>query len=215
MNELHTEDAQALLVKQWWKKYGTTVIAGVVISILALSGHRYWTTQQANIAARASGLYDQYQVALNTHDQDTLKATYQTLKDDYKRTPYASAVSLIEAARDVQANKLDDATSSLQWVIDQGHDYAKPIARLRLAELKLQQKDYEGAKALLVNPSDPAYVAPYQEMTGDIYFAEGKIKEAVDEYVKALQGYKDLGFENILLQYKVQSYAPNLAAGGQ
>lgn len=211
----HMEDAQAILIKQWWQKYGTTVMVSVLVAVLGLSAFRFWNTQQAKHTAKASLLYDQYQVALNTHNEEALKATYNSLKDDYKRTPYATAVTLIEAARDVQANKLDDATNNLNWVIEKGHDYAKPIARLRLAELKLQQKDYDGAQALLQNPGDPAYVAPYQEMSGDIYFAQGKIKEAIDEYTKALQGYKDLGFENILLQYKLQSYAPTPVAGGQ
>jgi predicted negative regulator of RcsB-dependent stress response len=215
VNELHTEDPQTLIVKQWWNKYGTTLVVAVVVSILALSGHRYWVSQQEKQAAQASLLYDEYQIALNTHDDEALQALSHSLKEDYKRTPYATAVTLIDAARDIQANKLDEATASLQWVIDKGSDYAKPIACLRLAELKLQQKDYEGAIALLKDPSDKAYVAPYQELTGDIYFAQAKTKEAIEEYNKALQGYKDLGFDNILLQYKVQTYAPTHMAGGQ
>lgn len=215
MNELHTEDANALLVKQWWNKHGTALIAGLILVILAVSGHRFWVAQQAKIAAQASALYDQYQMALNTHDDEGMKATGNTLRNDYKRTPYATAVAMIDAARDVKNNQLDLAAKNLQWVIDQGHDYAKPIARLRLAELKLQLKDYEAAQALLQNPTEKAYVAPYQEMRGDIYFAQGKIKEAIDEYTKALESYKDLGFENILLQYKLQTYAPTPVAEKQ
>jgi predicted negative regulator of RcsB-dependent stress response len=215
VSEFYTEDSQEIRVKTWWKKNGTTLLVGTCLAILALSGHKFWIKQQEKNAAAASALYDQYQVALNTHDQEALTATSTSLKDKYKRTPYATAVTMIEAARDIQQNKLEEASASLSWVIDEGSDYAKPIARLRLAELKLQQKDYEGAKALLKDPGDPAYVPPYQEMMGDIYFSEGKIKEAVDEYVKSLKGYKDLGFDNILLQYKVQTYSPNQPAGGE
>jgi predicted negative regulator of RcsB-dependent stress response len=215
VNELHTEDSQAMLVKLWWAKYGTIVIAGVILAIVGLSGYRYWTARQAEYTAKASLLYDQYQLAMNTHNDEILKATYNTLKKDYKRTPYATAVTLIESARNVQDNKLDEATAALAWVIDQGNDYAKPLARLRLAEIKVQQKEYGAAEELLKHPTDKAYEAPYQEMTGDIYFAQGKINEALAEYTKALQGYRDQGFENILLQYKLQTFAPNKPAGGQ
>lgn len=215
MNELQTGDSQAELVKAWWAKYGTTVIVSVILVILALSGYRYWTQQQIKISAQASTLYDQYQLALNTHNDEAMTATYNSLKSNYKRTPYATAVALIESAREVQANKLDDATNTLQWVIDQGHDYAKPLARLRMAEIKLQQQDYQGAMDLLKNPAEKAYDAPYQEMTGDIYFAQGKIDEALAEYTKALESYREQGFDNILLQYKLQSYAPKQVVEGK
>ena len=215
MSELHTQEAQAQMVKEWWAKYGTVIITGLIIVILAVSGHRFWMARQANIAAKASLLYDEYQLALNTHNDESLLATYSSLKKDYKRTPYASAVVLIESARDIQSNKYKEAEENLLWVIEQGHDYAKPIARLRLSELKLQQKDYQGAEDLLKHPADPAYVPPYDEMLGDIYFAQGKIAEAIDQYTKSLKGYKDLGFDNILLQYKIQSYAPKKVAEAQ
>lgn len=214
MNELQTEDSQALLVKAWWAKYGTTVIVAVILAILAVSGYRYWTAQQIHIKAQASALYDEYQMALNTKNKEMLLATANSLQTNYKRTPYATAVTLIESARLVQENKLEDATVSLQWVIDQGHTYARPLARLRMAEIKLQQQDYQGALDLLKNPAEKAYQAPYQEMTGDIYFAQGQINKAIEEYTKALEGYREQGFENVLLQYKLQSYAPKSATEG-
>lgn len=215
MNELQAGDSQAELVKAWWAKYGTSLMVSVIFAILILSGYRYWTAQQIKFAAQASALYDQYQMALNAHNEEVLNATYDSLKNKYKRTPYATAVALIESARDVQANKLDDATKNLEWVIDEGHEYAKPLARLRLAEIKLQQQDYQAAMDLLKNPADKAYQAPFEEMTGDIYFAQGKIAEAVAQYTKALDSYKEQGFDNILLQYKLQSYAPNQAVEGK
>jgi predicted negative regulator of RcsB-dependent stress response len=215
VNELNSGDAQAILVKQWWHKYGTTVIVAVILAILSLSGYRYWKTQQENTAAQASLLYDQYQMAMNMHNVEVMNATYNTLKKDYKRTPYATAVSLIESAREVQAGKLNEATETLEWVIAQGHDYAKPLARLRLAEIKVQQKDYAGALELLKNPAEKSYEPAYQEMTGDILLAEGKMTEALAQYSLALKGYQNEGFDNVLLQYKLQSYAPNKTAGGQ
>jgi predicted negative regulator of RcsB-dependent stress response len=215
VNELQTGDTQAEMVKAWWAKYGNSIIVGVILVILILSGYRFWQEQQTKIAARASALYDQYQVALNTKNQETLTATSNSLKTDYKRTPYATAVALIESARDVQSDNLDSATVNLQWVLDQGHEYAKPLARLRMAEIKLQQKDYDGAMSLLQTPTEKAYQAPYLEMVGDIYFAQGKINEAVAEYTKALDAYREQGFDNILLQYKLQSYAPGQAVEGK
>ncbi len=215
MNELNTADAQAILVKQWWKKHGTSVIVAVILVILTVSGVRFWKTQQENTSAQASLLYDQYQMALNMHNVEAMNAAYNSLKKDYKRTPYATAASLIESAREVQAGKLDEASEKLQWVIAQGHDYAKPLARLRLAEIKVQQKDYSGALDLVKNPAEASYQPAYQEMTGDILLAEGKMTEALAQYNLALKGYEEQGFDNVLLQYKLQSYAPNQTAGGQ
>jgi predicted negative regulator of RcsB-dependent stress response len=215
VNELHTGDAQAILVKQWWHKYGTTVIVALILAILSLSGYRFWKTQQENTAAQASLLYDQYQMALNMHNVEAMSASYNTLKKDYKRTPYATAVSLIESARQVQADKLDEATETLEWVVAQGHDYAKPLARLRLAEIKVQQKNYDAALDLLKNPAEISYAPAYQEMTGDVLLAQGNMAEALAQYTLALKGYQDQGFDNVLLQYKLQSYSPTKTAGGQ
>lgn len=205
MNDLQPGDVQRILAKEWWARYGTAVIVVFVLVMLGLSGHRFWTSQQEQKAAQASLLYDQYQLALNMHNIEAMKASYNTLMKDYKNTPYATATSLIESSRDVQANELAEATSKLDWVISKGQDYAKPLARLRLAEIKVQEQDFEAALALLENP-DPSYQPAYQELTGDVLLAQGKMTEALAQYSLALAGFEAQGFDNILLQYKLQTY---------
>lgn len=213
MSDQFNDDAQAQLVKQWWSKYGTSVIVGVIIAILAVYGLQYWRSQQHGVAGTASRLYDQYQEAMMSGDTEAMGALSNKLKAEYKRTPYASAVVMIDAARQAQTGAYDEATTTLNWVMSEGHEYAKPLARLRLAEIKLQQQSYDEAIAMLNEVSNPAYKPAYLELQGDVYFAKGDVNKAIDTYTQALKGYRDQGFDNVLLQYKLQTYSPNQAAG--
>jgi len=213
VNDQVNDDAQAQMVKQWWSKYGTTVIVGVILAILMVYGLRYWQGQKHNVAGTASRLYDQYQEALTAGDIEAQTALTAKLKSDYKRTPYATAVALINAAQQVRANAYNDATATLDWVITEGHEYAKPLARLRMAEIKLQQQDYDAAIALLSQPTSTAYEPAYLEAQGDVYFAKGDVNAAVELYTQALAGFREQGFDNVLLQYKLQTYAPTDSAG--
>ncbi len=204
------DDATAQAVKAWWKEYGKTVLAAIVIVAVVFYGIRFVQQQKLRVAVSASVIYDEYQQALANGDLLTIEASYGILLNDYKKTPYASAVSLIESARAANTGDLAGAEEYLQWVLDNGEEFAKPIARLRMAEVMVQAQDYDGAFALLeeIEEGSP-YKAAYDELQGDILIVKGEISQALLQYQVALQEYRAQGLDNVLLQFKLQTYAPS------
>ncbi len=202
-------DPQVQAFKEGWKKYGKTAVITIVVVIALVYGARFWKQHGYSHATQASILYDRYQQALDTRDEETLTATYNSIQTDYADTPYASAVTLIEAARAAGKGDLVLAKERLQWVLEHGEAFTKPIARLRLAEIQMQEQDFDGALALLSDVDDTSpYKPAYDELKGDILMQQGKVDEALALYRNALTAFREQGFDNLLLQYKLQTYAP-------
>jgi predicted negative regulator of RcsB-dependent stress response len=203
------DDVNAQALKAWWNKHGKQIIIAVVAVLVVFYGIRFIQAQKVKVASSASAIYDEYQEAIANNDLLALDASYAVLVEDFSKTPYASAVSLIEGARAANTGKLEDAQEKLQWVLDKGSDFAKPIAKLRMAELLVQQQDFAAAYALLdgVDANSP-YKPAYSELQGDILLLQGDVNQALQLYQVALQEYREQGIDNVLLQFKLQTYAP-------
>lgn len=214
MSESYRGEDQENPLKVWWNKFGKIALIGLAIAIVLVSGLRFWRQHIENERVAASVLYDQYQQALVKHQKEGMDAAYNKLRTDYAKTPYASAVSLLAASQDVADNEYNKAEAELRWVMDKGHDYAKPLARLRLAQLDMHTKSYDEALSLLADPNAGAYKSAYEELSGDILLQKGDVNAALQHYQTAFELYKAQGFDNVLLQYKLETYAPTAASGG-
>lgn len=202
------DDAAANAVKAWWNKYGNALLVGIVLAIAVMYGMRYWTDYRDQVASDASSLYDEYQQGLMARQEETLTASYEKLRSDYPKTPYATAVTLLEAARAVSQNNFEQAKTQLNWVLKEGHDYAKPLARIRLAEINVHEGHFDEALSMLQSGEPGAYKPAFDELQGDILVLKGDVNKALELYKDALVEYQAQGFDNILLQYKLQTYAP-------
>ena len=87
--------------------------------------------------------------------------------------------NLIAARVSFDANELAGARAQLQWVIDNGKDdELRHVARVRLAGILLDQKEFEAALKLVETSHPPHFAAVYSDRRGDILFAMGKVAEA-------------------------------------
>lgn len=211
MSESFVEDSQATQLKIWWNKFGKITVAGLIIAIFVVTGLRFWRQHVENERIAASILYDKYQQALLKHEAEGSDAAYKKLRSDYPKSPYATAVSLLAASQYVGENEYAKAQEELEWVMSKGHGYAKPLARLRLAQLDMHMRAYDEALGLLNDPDAGVYQSAYEELAGDILIQKGDVNAALQHYQTALELYKAQGFENVLLQYKLQTYAPTVA----
>ena len=66
-------------------------------------------------------------------------------------------------------------------------DALRGIARLRLAGIQMDQKDYDGALKTLSETAPAGFAARYDAARGDVYAAQGKIVEARASYDAALK----------------------------
>ncbi len=158
-------------IKAWWARYGTLVVSLAVAVALAWGGWWGWKAYQAHRANQAMGYFEALEDAARLGGADSavrIKTAAATLREDYPATGYAARGALV-AAQALQALKDDaGARQQLEWLAAQGKNPSmQAVARLRLAGMMLDQKQYDGALAQLNNPP-PAFAALYADRRGDI-----------------------------------------------
>lgn len=209
MEDLHNEE-QVERLREWWKQYGKAVIAGVVMAIIAAVAVQSWRVNQREHRDAASAEYSQM-LSLLDSDPKQAMGVAERLAGDYDDTVYASLAALLHARLSADQGDWDAAAKQLVWVLDHGdEDGLVHIARLRLAQVMLQQGEADKALALLKDIDTPAFRSEYDEIRGDAYLAKGDKDKARDAYSKALAAaalQRDTG----LLQMKLDDLA---VAGG-
>jgi predicted negative regulator of RcsB-dependent stress response len=84
------------------------------------------------------------------------------------------------------AEKWDAAGIPLKWASDNASDAASAqLARLRLANLQIQQKAFDAAIQTLSKPFTSAFAGLAADIQGDAYLAQNKTSEAVKAYTDA------------------------------
>jgi predicted negative regulator of RcsB-dependent stress response len=174
-------------LKAWWKQWGNT-IAGVVIAVCAgvigVQGWRWWTIDQAE---RASVLYTAVSTATRANDVAKAKDAMAQLADKYGRTGYAPRAALLVARLLFETGDKAGAKAQLAAVIDgDAEDEIKQIARLRMAMVLLDDKQYDDALRTLDAKHDEAFAGIYADLRGDILAAAGRRGEARTAYQSAL-----------------------------
>ena len=202
-----TEEQQLEAIKRWWKQYGNMITWTIFLVALMVAGWRYWQHHQQVTAENASMQYDAMMLGLKNDDKTTAIHKGEVLIQDYAKTPYASLAALALAKQAVEDKALDQARAHLQWIIDQGHSTEfQLIARVRLARLLIDEKDYSAAMALLDVKDANGYVTLIEELKVNIYLSEGKIEDAKKAYVKAWKSVPDsLQNNRMILRMKLEA----------
>nr|WP_292977667.1 tetratricopeptide repeat protein [Nitrosomonas sp.] len=87
----------------------------------------------------------------------------------------------------VQAGNNQSASDMLQWVLDHSDEpEVKDIARLRLANVLVDESKYDQALTLLNAQHAASFTGLYADLRGDALVASGKTEEARAAYQKAL-----------------------------
>ncbi len=114
------------------------------------------------------------------------------LKERYPRTVYAEQAGLVAARVQFDRGQVDAAKTSLGWVAEHAaQDEYRSVARLRLAGLLLQAKDYDGALKQLDAAKAPTFAALVADRRGDVLLAQGKSAEARAAYEAAWKAMDD------------------------
>jgi len=183
------EDDETAKLKDWWKKNGHSIIAGVVLGLIVVVGVNYWRTYQKNQAEAASVLFEEVAAAVLANTPEQAVAAGAQLMEKFKGTGYAARAGLMLAK--VSAGKKDyaSAENQLRWVIDNAADPATAmVARLRLVELLLAQGKIDATAALLAQVKGKSFASRKAELEGDLAAGQGDYKSASKAYDKALNG---------------------------
>jgi predicted negative regulator of RcsB-dependent stress response len=182
------EQEQLAELKAWWQQYGNLVLLAIIAAAIAVSGWGGWRWYQRNQAVQAGALYDTLARAVGAGDAKAVRDASGALTEAYPRTLYASMGALAVARFHFDRNELKSAKAQLQWVIERSpSEEHRELARLRLANVLLDEKAYDEALQLLEAKPLEAYAAQVAALRGDVLLAKNQRAEAIAAYRQALE----------------------------
>ena len=174
-------------LKAWWEQNSKYVSAAVLVVALVVIGVQGWRWYQRTQAEQASVLYQAVSQAARANDVSKAKEPASQIVDRFARTAYAPRAALLYAKMLYDRGDKAGARAQLQWVVDHASgDELKAIARFRLAQAMLDEKQYDDALRTLDVKTDDAFAGLFADLKGDILAAAGKSAEAKSAYETAL-----------------------------
>lgn len=207
-----SDEEQLEQIKSFGKKYGSAMVSGILIALIAFFGWEYWQkknlTETQNQTAKVQKLMDDVQATAGQanafatvseaadkivkHDANAVQAIqtqFILAKLAYDKQDYAAAE---KALKTVENSKVKDAG-------------LVQVVKLRLADAQLAQKKYDAALKTLTTVTEPAFKATAEELRGDIYVAKKDTAAAAKAYQSAWDTLLERKQERQLLQIKLES----------
>lgn len=206
-------------IKAFWKRHGNLITWLVTAVLLAFAGWNGWNWYQRSQATQAAAMFDELDKAASTGDADKAGRVFNDMKDRYGRAALTQQAGLIAARVQYDKGQADAAKASLAWLGDNAvEDEYRAIARLRLAGVLLDAKDYPGALKALDGASAKEFAALVADRRGDVLLAQGKPDEARSAYQAAYKAMDEKIDYRRLVEVKLTALAapptPAAAASG-
>jgi predicted negative regulator of RcsB-dependent stress response len=197
------EQEQLAALKAYWKLYGNLILTVLTVAFAVIAAFQAWNYYQRRQAAEASMVYGALQRAQGAKDAKQIKDLAGTILERYPRTYYAAMAALISAKSAYESGDAKSAKAQLEWVAENAKaEEFRYIARLRLAGLLLDEKDYDGALKLVDAKANAAFAARFADLRGDILAAQKKNADARSAYQAALNAMdrKNAAFRQFVQQ---------------
>jgi predicted negative regulator of RcsB-dependent stress response len=211
------EQEQIASLKAFWNKFGNLITWVLILALGGFAGFQYWENSKRGKAVEASALYDQLQVAVTAKDEALVKRIVTDVEAKYAGSIYASMSALVAARQAFDKEDLKTAKEQLNWVIANGNEEYKAIARLRLSGVLLDEKAYDEGMKLLAGAFPAAFAGEVADRKGDILVAQNKLAEAREAYLAALAAMDEQNPGRQLVTVKLEAIggtapAPKAAA---
>jgi predicted negative regulator of RcsB-dependent stress response len=185
------EQEQLDALKAFWKKQGNLVTWALIVVLggfAAWNGWQYWQREQAQ---KAGALFEELDRAALAGDAEKVTRVFADLKTRNPGTAYAQQGGLLAAKVQVAKGQIDAAKASLSWVAENAiEDEARQLARLRLAGVQADAKQFPEALKTLDAVKGEGFDALAADRRGDVLMAQGKKAEALSAYQAA---WKSMG----------------------
>lgn len=182
------EQEQLDALKRWWRDNGTkvtTLVAVVAVALAGYQGYRYYRGTQGQKAAQA---YAELEKAVRAKDGKKILETGALIVKEYPSSGFAPMAALNAAKASFDAGDLKSAREHLQWAADKSNDETlRATARLRLAGVLLDEKNFDGALAQLNGAFPESFAGLVADARGDVLAAQGKPGDAKAAYRQALE----------------------------
>ena len=211
MNAL-SDDEQLDSLKSFTKKYGSAIMSGILIALIAFFGWGYW--QKKNLAesqmetAKVQQLMDDAKNAnADANVFNVLSATADRIVKDAPDSAQAIQTQLLMAKLAYDKADYAHAERALKKVEHSKLDDAGlvQVVKLRLAYAQLAQKKFDDAIKTLSAVTDPAFKATADEARGDVYVAKNDTENAKKAYQSAWNTLVERQQERQILQIKLES----------
>lgn len=183
------EQEQIANLKYFWKQYGvwiSTVLTVVALSYVGWTGWQWWQNQQSQ---KAAVLFDELTAAATAGDIAKTDRVFADMKDKFGGVAYTAQAALLDSRMNYEKGQVAPAKAALEWLSNSSAEPAyKDLARLRLAGVLIEAKNYDEAIKLLTGSVSPAFMALAADRLGDAYALQNKISEAKEQYLKAHAG---------------------------
>ena len=181
------EQEQIAAIKEWWEKYGNYVTTAITVVCVIIIGWQGWRYYQNSQSSQAGVLYAAIEQSLQKNESAPAQDAAEQLGSKFGGTGYAPRGMLLAAKLAFDTGDRATAKKRYQWVIDHAsEDELKQVARLRLATVLLDEKQYDPALQMLDAKHDDAMDGLYSDLKGDILVAAGKNAEAKAAYQSAV-----------------------------
>jgi predicted negative regulator of RcsB-dependent stress response len=180
------EQEQLDALKSFWKQYGNLITWVLILVLGAFAAWNGWNYYQRGQAVKAGAMYDALEQAAQAGDAERAGRVFADLKASFAGTAFAQQGGLAAAKVQFAKGQVDAAKASLQWVADNAVETEyRTIARLRLAALLAEAKQYDDALKQLDGATAAGFEALVADRRGDVLAAAGKKEEAKAAYLAA------------------------------
>ncbi|NIM70090.1 MAG: tetratricopeptide repeat protein [Xanthomonadales bacterium] len=209
MIEVYDSHEQSERVKGWLRENGGAIVLGLVLAFGGLFGFKQWQLWVQSQHRQASAEYDVMVQLLGAGNLDAAVANYETLRTEFGDSAYVGMAALHMARARLEAGQKDLAAQLLEQAMRNGRPQPVTIvARVRLARLKVDQGDEDGALELIRSaPQATGFEAAFAEIEGDIHKARNEPGLALEAYRQALAALEEGAGNRLLLEMKIESLA--------
>ncbi|MCE9549946.1 MAG: tetratricopeptide repeat protein [Betaproteobacteria bacterium] len=173
------EQEQVDAFKAWWKDNGKWLLIALAVAACGFAATQGWQVYKEKKLDEASTLFSELDKQLASNDPKRINDAGQAVVDKFGSTAYAPRAALQAAQINIQNNDLVRAKSQLEWVIKHADETGlQNVARLKLASVLLDEKNYADALKLLDEKHAESFVGLYADLKGDVLNAQGKADEA-------------------------------------
>ena len=202
-------------IKAFWKQYGNLITWVLTAALLAYAGWNGWGWWQRDQAAKAGAMFEALDQAVQGGDAKRAGQIFGDLKERYPRTAWTEQGGLLAARLQFDKGDVDGARAALAWLADNAvEDEYRSIARLRLAGLMLDAKQYDDALKQLDGAKATEFTALVADRRGDVLLAKGQRDEAKAAYQAAYKAMDDKTDYRRIIDAKLTALGAAPAASG-
>ncbi|RVU45467.1 YfgM family protein [Rubrivivax rivuli] len=173
------EQEQLDALKSFWKKQGNLITWTLVLVLGGFAAWNGWNFWQRDQGVKAGAMFEELDRAAAAGDAEKTARVFADMRQRFPKAPITQQGGLTAAKVQVDKGQSDAAKASLTWVAENGvEDEMRTIARLRLAAVLADAKQFDEGLKVLDAATAPEFTALVADRRGDLFMAQGKKAEA-------------------------------------